>query len=292
MTADPPDPAIPSVRLDGVTYRLVFAALFRRHTPAERVRLATSIRRHGVRVRVLTYDSSTWGRRCVIDGASRLELAAGADESVNLTVPVQHLGDLTDEAARELALTLNADRRHLTPEEQHAARRERIERVAAARAAGDSLRTIAEREGVSLGQVQRDLSDGESGVSGDTPVAGSGSGVSPDTPTGGVSGDTPARVRGADGKSYPATRPHRPDDAGVSGDTPAPHEPLRPQERHLAQARTALARLRAALEELLAGEWGEYLRRTLERHRADRTAADLDAALSDLAADAAQGFGG
>ena len=55
-----------------------------------------------MRVRVLTYDSSTWGRRCVIDGASRLELAAAiaTDETTHLAVPVQHLGDLTDDAAK------------------------------------------------------------------------------------------------------------------------------------------------------------------------------------------------
>jgi hypothetical protein len=62
------------------------------------------------------------------------------------------------------------------------------------------------------------------------------------------------------------------------------------QERHLAQARTALGRLRAAIEELLAGAWAAHLRRLLARHRADQTAEALDAALSDLAAEAALGF--
>jgi hypothetical protein len=296
-----PDPAVPTVRLDGATYRFVFAALFRRHTPAERARLEASIRRHGVRVRVLTYDSPTWGRRCVVDGASRLELAAeiANDEATHLSIPVQHLGDLTDDAARELALTLNADRRHLTPEEQRAARCERIERVTAARAEGDSLRMIAEREGVSEKQVREDLR------------------------AAGAEGSAPERVRGADGKSYPATAPRSgPEDSGAEGsaggeeggaDPSAPERAVRgsvaPEgahsvqhsaadtrdapptpERHLAQARTALGRLRVALADLLSGEWAPHLRRLLARHRADQTAAALDAALSDLAAEAVQRF--
>jgi hypothetical protein len=295
MAADPPD--IPTVRLDGATYRFVFAALFRPHTPAERGRLLASIRRHGVRVRVLTYDSPTWGRRCVVDGASRLELAAeiATDEATHLTVPVQHLGDLTDDAARELALTLNADRRHLTPEEQQAARRDRIRRVVEGRADGDSLRTIAAREGVSEKQVREDLK------------------------AAGAEGSAPDRVHGADGKSYPTAAPRIGREAsGAEGSAPgrdagadasAPGRPVsNPEagseavgsaggaapaapERQLAQARTALGRLRTAVAELLAGEWAPHLRRLLARHRADQTAATLDAALSDLAAEAAQGFG-
>jgi hypothetical protein len=285
MAAETPDPAIPGVRLDGAMYRFVFAALFRRHTPVERARLEASIRRHGVRVRVLTYDSPTWGRRCVIDGVSRLELAAeiATDETIHLAVPVQHLGELSDDVARELALTLNSDRRHLTPEEQQAARRERVDRVAAARAEGDSLRTIAEREGVSEKQVREDLK------------------------AAGAEGSAPDRIHGADGKSYPAVPPRSvqedggaegsapdgggaegsaPDGGGAEGSAPDRHEVLSANERRLARARTGMSRVRGELEELLAGEWAPHLRRL----RVDRTAADFDAALSNLAAEAAQGF--
>jgi hypothetical protein len=48
-----------------------------------------------------------------------------------------------------------------------------------------------------------------------------------------------------------------------------------------------MGRLRAALDELLSGEWAPQLRRLLARHRADQTAA----ALSDLATEAVRGFG-
>ena len=53
--------------------------------------------------------------------------------------------------------SLNIHRRHLTPEQQQERRQKRVERVAAARAAGMSLRDIAEQEGVSVSQIQRDL---------------------------------------------------------------------------------------------------------------------------------------
>jgi hypothetical protein len=52
----------------------------------------------------------------------------------------------------------------------------------------------------------------------------------------------------------------------------------------------ALGRLRAAIAELLASEWAPHLRRHLARHGASQVVVAIDAALSDLAADAAQGF--
>jgi transposase-like protein len=91
---------------------------------------------------------------------------------------VPYLTDIREVAdedeAREIARTLNLDRRHLTPQQ-------RREVVAALRQEGHSLRAIAGATGVSQGQVRRDLS--------------------------GVSQDTPATVTGRDGKSYPSKRP-------------------------------------------------------------------------------------
>lgn len=80
----------------------------------------------------------------------------------------------SDEQAREIAATLNTDRRQLSVEQRRAV-------VATLREQGHSLRAIAGAVGASLGTVQRDVA--------------------------GVSPDTPAEVVGKDGKSYPAKRP-------------------------------------------------------------------------------------
>lgn len=145
-------PKIATVRLGSTTYRLPFADLFRPHTSSELARLDASIARHGVRQRVLTATIAGIGQRCVIDGIGRLTIAAKR----GLSVPVQDLGPQLLDLCRELALTLNADRRHLTLEEQQAARASRIERVVEATEAGRSTREIAAAEGVSQMQVLRD----------------------------------------------------------------------------------------------------------------------------------------
>lgn len=76
----------------------------------------------------------------------------------------------------------NDFRRHLTQEEEESNRQERIARVVASRQAGKSLRAIASEQGVSLGQVQRDLAT-----------------VSPDTV------DLPTQITGNDGRTRTAT---------------------------------------------------------------------------------------
>ncbi len=75
----------------------------------------------------------------------------------------------------------NEQRRQLTAEWQQARRQERIQRVAAAKHGGASVRAIAEQERISVVQVQRDLEN-----------------VAP------VPGGTPAKVQGRDGKQYPS----------------------------------------------------------------------------------------
>jgi transposase-like protein len=150
------------VTIDGETYACPFAALFRPHTPAERSRMVASIGVHGVRSPVLHYLSETHGR-AILDGLNRVDYALG----LGLTVPMMFLGRMRDDVARTLALSLNLDRRHLTAEEQQAARGERVKRVAQARDEGASIREIARAEQVSPGQVQRDLA--AASVSGDTP---------------------------------------------------------------------------------------------------------------------------
>lgn len=114
---------------EGTIYQLPFADLFRPLTAAERGRLEASISLHGVKHPVLTFDSKVWGARCVLDGANRLGIAA----DIGAEVPFTDLGVLSEATARELAVSLNADRRHLSPDEQAAARAARVERVAESR---------------------------------------------------------------------------------------------------------------------------------------------------------------
>ena len=144
---------IPTVSYRNTEYKLVFHSLFRLLTPAERCRLEDAIDKHEIWMPVLVYDSLKHGPNCVIDGANRLTIGAAKRKQV----PINHAGQMTDQAAKALAVSLNRDRRHRTPEEQEAAREERIERVAEAREEGLSIRAIAEAEEISPAQVQRDL---------------------------------------------------------------------------------------------------------------------------------------
>lgn len=177
----------------GTTYRLPFLDLLRPLHDTERAGLVASITSHGILHNVLVYDSREYGENCVIDGMNRLEIAAAED----IGFPVEKT-KITDAEARELAWSLNRDRRHLTPEEQAKARAERVQRIADKRAEGKSLRAIAEEEGVSQEQVRQDVK--EAGVKGLTPEK------SPNGSTSGVKGLTPEppKVKGKDGKSYPA----------------------------------------------------------------------------------------
>ena len=129
--------------------------------------LRASIRRFGV-LSPVTRDQH--GR--IIDGHHRVRIAE--EEGIGIADDVIiHVAD--DDEAREIARTLNADRRQLTEEQR---REVSIE----LRKGGHSIRAIAGALGVPPATTQRDTA-----------------GVSPDTPDG--------RTRGVDGKSYPARRP-------------------------------------------------------------------------------------
>lgn len=182
------------VTINGDVYAAPFDRLVRPLTPAERDGLRGSIRRVGVVKPVVVYVSPTWGR-AVIDGLNRGELSSEIDPDAE--VPVVSRGRVSDAEARELALDLNVHRRHLSPEELQAARERRVRRVAATRQTGESLRTIAGLEGVSVAQVRRDLADHKALAE---------NGLEP-APTPGVPGGAPPTVSGVDGKSYPARRP-------------------------------------------------------------------------------------
>src|SRR5262245_6244437 len=113
---------IPEIRFDGKTYRLPFVSLFRRHTPDERAALAADIAELGVLNRIVTYDSDTWGQRCVIDGNTRLEIAVAQGRSA---IPTHHRGRLPDTRAEREAISLNLARRHLSAEEMAIYRQKR-----------------------------------------------------------------------------------------------------------------------------------------------------------------------
>lgn len=146
----------PTVTLAGVLYLLPHTDAVRAHTEREREALAASIAETGVVVPVVTYDrmADAGGGRAVLDGATRLTIAA---ELKLAQVPIEHLGGLSEDAARALCLSLNADRRHLNVTEQQARRKERIAAAVQLKDAGLSTRAIAKGLGVSKTQVIADL---------------------------------------------------------------------------------------------------------------------------------------
>ena len=145
--------------------------LFPRLDDATERALYESIVRFGVVVPVVVDQHGQ-----IIDGHHRARLAAeiGAD------CPTEVREVESDEEARELARSLNADRRHLSVEQ-------RREMVAALRQEGHSLRAIASAVGVSKSQVANDIDE---------------------LSTGGQL-DAPDTIDGRGGRSYPARR-HEP----------------------------------------------------------------------------------
>lgn len=130
--------------------------------------LRASIERFGVLVPIVVWRQT--GE--ILDGHHRKRLT----DELDVECPV-HQVDAEDEAqAREIAATLNLDRRHHSPEK-------RREIVAHLRGEGHSYRAIGEALGVSHQQAKRDVESA------------------------GVTDVTPDRTTGTDGKQYPATRP-------------------------------------------------------------------------------------
>ena len=156
--------------------------LFDALDPATEAALRASIERFGVLVPVAVDQDGN-----ILDGHHRRRIAA----EVGALCPTITHHCLDDGERREIARTLNMDRRQLDVDQ-------RREVVAALREQGHSLRSIAGAVGVSLGTVQRDVA--------------------------GVSPDTPDEVRGADGKSYPARREVTDPDAQALADDLAAHD--------------------------------------------------------------------
>lgn len=145
--------------------------------------LRASIERFGVIVPVV---EDQHGR--ILDGHNRARIAT--ELGVGYTRDIVKVSD--DEEAREYVRTLNADRRHLTPEQ-------RREVVATLREEGHSLRAIAGAVGVSHQQVARDVA-GVTDVTPEPLPQAEGQEAVP------AATEAVARVTGQDGKSYPARR--------------------------------------------------------------------------------------
>lgn len=150
------------IDVNGISYALPFERLLPAFTPGRLAELAADVAIHGVLQDVVVATTDSWGR-CIVEGMHRSIVAEPLEHVV---VPIKNLGRLTDAQARERCFALNVKRRHMTVEEQQQAREGRIARVVEQRDSGKSLRAIADDVGVSLGQVQRDLS--AAGVSPDT----------------------------------------------------------------------------------------------------------------------------
>jgi ParB-like chromosome segregation protein Spo0J len=179
-----------TITYDGTEYRCPFSTSFRRHTATELDAMRESIAAQGVLNPVrLYYDLDTDDAFCILDGEGRLTVAI----ELGAAVPFLDMGPLETEAAYAIAKTLNDARRHDDPAAIAARRAERVQRVAQARSEGESLRAIAEKEGVSHQQVARDLEEHAADVSTVT-------GVTVDKPA------APETVTGRDGKVRPATR--------------------------------------------------------------------------------------
>lgn len=136
--------------------------------------LKESIRRHGVLMPIVVDQH---GR--IIDGHNRSRIA----DELLMPCPRQTVEVADEDHARELARTLNVDRRQLTPEQRRAVAR-------SLRQEGFSYRAIAGALGTSHVQVQRDL-DADLQVEHDVPPE--------DRPE-------PEKVTGTDGKQQTAKR--------------------------------------------------------------------------------------
>lgn len=153
--------------------------------------LADDIRERGLAQPIVVWNNQ------IIDGRNRYLACVQNDLPCQF---VYYQGN--EESLEGYIASLNEHRRHLTPGDRdriQAARVERLKRVQDARKAGKSLRTIAEEEGVSLGQIQRDLQESP-GVSPDTPET-----PEPEEKPQVDVPEPPKTVTGRDGKTYPAT---------------------------------------------------------------------------------------
>jgi ParB-like chromosome segregation protein Spo0J len=99
-----------TIRFNGKDYTVLYPKLLPQLSPEERAGLEDDIGKHGVVVPVVVDEDNG-----IIDGINRLEIAAklGLDD-----VPLDMRKGLTAEEKKDLAVSLNEHRRHLTPEDR------------------------------------------------------------------------------------------------------------------------------------------------------------------------------
>jgi ParB-like chromosome segregation protein Spo0J len=180
-----------TINIGEKTYSLLFPDLVRPLTNREYQDLKDSIAKHHIRNPVLIDEDNG-----IIDGANRTRIAAELGLPV---IPTRIAECANEEEKRELALSLNLDRRHLSPEERAKLVGERRQRVKKARLAGKSLRAIAGEEGISHVQVKKDL-ESDAGVNQLT-LAQNGSKPSVVDTSESIA-PAPVTVKGRDGRRY------------------------------------------------------------------------------------------
>jgi ParB-like chromosome segregation protein Spo0J len=191
----------PTITYQGKTYTVLFPDLLRPLSAAEYEGLKEDIRKNGIKVPVIL--DQNFG---IIDGIHRLTAASELGDVGYFDECHYGNGERyrTREEQRQLALSLNLYRRHLSAAELQEARQQRVERVAAGRRQGKSQRRLAQEEGVSRAQIRADLQEA------------GGQGCPPE-PEGGL-------TAGRDGKNYPAAR-QRAEVPAAASDTSEPRPP-------------------------------------------------------------------
>lgn len=151
------------------------------------------IEKRGVRVPIIVDEHDA-----TIDGHQRRRACA----ELGIECPREVVAGLSEDEKVELALALNAFRRHLEAGE----RREAIQKL---RNLGWSTRRIAKHEGISHQAVKKHIQKAKKQEADQvaTPVATSEPPSGVDPTTGEVEAPPPPRVVGSDGKSYAADRP-------------------------------------------------------------------------------------
>lgn len=161
--------------------------------PATKAALTESIKRFGVLVPVVRDQHGN-----VLDGHHRQEIA----DELGVKYRVDVINTASEEEAQEIAVTLNADRRQLTPEQRRQVVAALATQVDHHGVGVHSPNAIADALGVDLRTVQRDISE-----------------LTPER-------KLPEKRRGLDGKVRPATRP-APPAPPAPATPPAPSAPPR-----------------------------------------------------------------
>jgi hypothetical protein len=203
-------------------------------TGEEYAELLRSIRDHGLKVRIKLYENR------VLDGRHRLRVL----RDLGVETGPEHFEKFqgTADQAAVMVEVWNLHRRHLTPEQQRAARQHLACRL---RDQGMSVRAIASELGVPKSTVARDIEaqvshGGTPGMVGsDHQVSHRGTPEPTDAGCPAAPAEAPAlKVVGRDGKSYDAARPGR---AKKRADPPADGPPPAGRLARLAKLMTALA---------------------------------------------------